>query len=148
MLKHFFTSFCLKYLVPTISVISVMDLWSVIIIYKKRGCRNTGAIFQYVPGKTIITRCSDLILHKIRIQYQWCKNNVDPKSVSLKTVPGITIWQRHGYRLDIQVWSVISVTAGKLIIRSRPSLKHQFSMWFIWEKIISDNQRAKHVYPF
>ena len=25
-IKHFFASFCLKYLVPTISVISVMDL--------------------------------------------------------------------------------------------------------------------------
>ena len=35
MLKHFFASFCLKYLVPTISVISVTDLWSVIRIFKK-----------------------------------------------------------------------------------------------------------------
>ena len=35
MFKHFFASFCLKYLVPTISVISVTDLWSVIRIYKK-----------------------------------------------------------------------------------------------------------------
>ena len=53
-LKHFFASFCLKYLVPTISVISVTDLWSVIRIYKKREYQNTAAIFQYVPGKTII----------------------------------------------------------------------------------------------
>ena len=33
--KHFFASFCLKYLVPTISVIFVTDLWSVIRIVKK-----------------------------------------------------------------------------------------------------------------
>ena len=32
---------------------------------------------------------------------------VDPKYISFKTAPGITIWQSHG---EIQVWSVISVT--------------------------------------
>ena len=104
---------------------------------KKREYRNTAAIFQYVPGKTIITRCSDLILHKIRntipqnldfeerlglfnviseryrihtifdIFWEWCKNIVDSKYISFKTAPGITIWQSHG---EIQVWSVISVT--------------------------------------
>ena len=44
--KTFFASFCLKYLVLTISVISVTDLWSVIRIYKKREYRNTAAIFN------------------------------------------------------------------------------------------------------
>ena len=71
MLKHFFAIFCLKYLVLTISVISVTGLWSVIRIYKKKKeYWNTAAIFQYMPGKMIITRCSDLIQHKIGVQYK------------------------------------------------------------------------------
>ena len=30
------------------------------------------------------------------IFWQWCKNNIDPKYVSLKTAPDITIWQSYG----------------------------------------------------
>ena len=44
-------------------------IFEVSLEFTKRGVWNTAAIFQYVPGKTIITRCSDLILHKIWVQY-------------------------------------------------------------------------------
>ena len=48
------------------------------------------------------------LIHTIfDIFWEWCKNIVDPKYISFKTAPGITIWQSHG---EIQVWSVISVT--------------------------------------
>ena len=82
------------------------------------------------------------LIHTIfDIFWEWCKNIVDPKYISFKTAPGITFWQSHG---KIQVWSVISVTRS----RSSPWHFHQFPMWFIWEKIFPDNQRAKHIYPF
>ena len=31
---------------------------------------------------------------------------------------------------------------------SSPWHFHQFPMWFKWEKIVSDNQRVKYIYPF
>ena len=61
----FFASLGLKYFVPTISVISVTDLWSVISISKKE---NIKLLLSF--DKTIITRCGDLILHKIPGKYQ------------------------------------------------------------------------------
>ena len=36
----------------------------------ERENRNTTVIFRHVLGKTIITWCSDLILHKIQVKYQ------------------------------------------------------------------------------
>ena len=163
--KTFFASFCLKYLVPTISVISVKDLWSVIRIYKKRvskhccnlstrarqdncytvqwldSAENSSTIPQNLdfeeklPLFNVISESyRTRLIHTIfDIFWQWCKNIVDPKYISFKTAPGITIWQSHG---EIQVWSVISVTF--------PSMSYVIYMG----KNIFDNQRAKHIYPF
>ena len=39
-------------------------------LQEKKEYQSTAAIFRYVPGKTIITCCSDLILHKIQVKYQ------------------------------------------------------------------------------
>ena len=129
MLKHFFLPvFCLKYLVPTISVISVTDLLSVIRIYKKGSIETLlrsfnkcqlrqllhSAVtwfctkFEYNTTKSgfwgklllfnvISERYRTYLIYTIfDIFWQWCKNNVDPKYISLKTAPGITIWQSQG----------------------------------------------------
>ena len=53
-LKHFFASFCLKYLVPTISVISVMDLWSVIRIYKKGSIKTLLRSFYTCQARQLL----------------------------------------------------------------------------------------------
>ena len=147
-LKHLFAIFCLKYLVPTISVISVTDLWSVIRIYKKKEYWNTvlqsfdtcrarqlfnSAGLDSAQNSSTIPQNRDfwrklplfnviseryrtrLIYTIFDIFWQWCKNNVDPKYVSLKTAPGITIWQSYG---KMQVWSVISVTVTSVTFPS------------------------------
>ena len=54
MLKHFFASFCLKYLVPTISVISVTDLWSVIRIYKKKSIETLLRSFNTCQARQLL----------------------------------------------------------------------------------------------
>ena len=79
------------------------------------------------------------LIHTIfDIFWEWCKNIVDPKYISFKTAPGIIICKAMvRYKLGASSPS-----------RSSPWHFHQFPMWFIWEKIISDNQRAKHIYPF
>ena len=50
----FFASFCLKYLVPTISVISATDLWSVIRIYKKGSIETLPRSFNTCQARQLL----------------------------------------------------------------------------------------------
>ena len=65
MSKHFFWNILSRRLASSPS-----RIFEVSLEFTRKVYQNTAAIFQYVPGKMIITRCSDLILHKIRVQYQ------------------------------------------------------------------------------
>ena len=171
MLKHLFASFCLKYLVPTISVISVTDLWSVIRIYKKRSIETLLRSFNMCQARPLLHGAVTWFCTKF--EYNTTKSGFWGKDSFI---------QRHLRTLyssfnSYNFWHFLRVMqkhcwpeVHKLQNRARHynlakpwlntclerHLRHghlrdisiNFQSDLYGKKIISDNQSAKHIYPF
>ena len=117
MLKHFFASCCLKYLVSTISVISVTDLWSFIRIYKKGSIETLLRSFNRCQARQLLQGAVTWLCTKL--EYNTTKSGFWGKLALFKVIS-----ERYRTRLIYTIFDIFwewckNIVDQKYIIHTR-----------------------------